>query len=105
MQHTQHNKANILLENLWEYAKYIYICMFPVSMNVKYWKTKITYVSMDRKLMNSTGGHPYINQSKEEGKSVCNEVEYKNKWKKQAVAHSHFYKVKYLNDRGINIIM
>lgn len=56
-------------------------------------------------MMNSTGGHPYINQSKEESKSACNEVEYKNKWKKQAVAHSHFYKVKHLNDRGINIIM
>lgn len=38
--------------------------MFPVSMNVKYSKTKITYMSMDRKLMNSTGGHPYINQKK-----------------------------------------
>lgn len=92
MQHTQHNKANILLEKLQEYAKNIYICMFPVSMNVKYSKTKITYMSMDRKLMNSTGGHPYINQSKEEGTSVSNEVEYKNKWKKQAVAHSHFIK-------------
>ena len=34
--------------------------------------------------MNSTAGHPYINQSKEEGKSVCNEVEYKNKWKKRS---------------------
>lgn len=51
--------------------------MFPVSMNVKYSKTKITYMSMDRKLVDSTGDIIY--QSKEEGTSVSNEVEYKNK--------------------------
>lgn len=57
---------------------------------------------MDRKLMNSAVGHPYNQPIKEYGKSVCNEVElYKNKWKKQAVAYSHFYKIKYLNDKGI----